>query len=149
MDSMPANMRRQLTGEFAAENLGNGAWRFMQSEPSGIAVFLKGVNASTGPGARTGADAGEALRGGTVSDIEIVWRPSSVAVSFNSGGAVRSLEITSAIVHEPKPHLYDQLPLAQFEPKARRFWRRVFRVVQIPGGRHLLGVLARGARARR
>jgi hypothetical protein len=146
---MEPNKRRQLSGAFAAQDLGNGAWRLTQSEPPGIDVFLKGAGSTTGAGASTGADAGEALRGGTVSDIEIEWRPSSVLVSFTSTGAVRRIESASAIVHEPKPHLYDQLPLAPFEPKARRFWRRVFRVVQIPGGRHLLGVLARGTRTRR
>lgn len=140
---MEPNRRRQLSGAFTAQDLGNGAWRLTQSEPSGIDVFLKGT------GSTTGADSGEALGCGTVSDIEIEWRPSSASLSFTSNGAVRRIELTSAIVHEPRPHLYDQLPLAPFEPKARRFWRRVFRVVQIPGGRHLLGVLARGTRARR
>jgi hypothetical protein len=40
------------------------------------------------------------------------------------------------------------LPLVSFDDKARRFWRRVFRLVRIPGGRHLLGVLARRNRDR-
>jgi hypothetical protein len=131
-------MRRRLSGAFAATNLGNGAWRLTQSEPGGIDVYLKGA----------GADAGEVLRGATVSDIEIEWQPTSVSLNLTASGKSRRIETTSAIVHEPKPHLYDALPLAQFEPAARRFWRRVFRVVQIPGGRHLLGVLARRTRAR-
>ena len=52
----------------------------------------------------------------------------------------------SAIVHEPLPHLYETLPLVRFDAKARRFWRRVFRLMRIPGGRHLIGALARRSR---
>jgi len=134
---MEPNRRRRLTGPFAALDLGNGAWRLTQSGPRGIDVYLKGG----------GADAGETLKSGTVSDLEIDWGANSVSFCVTSSVATERFETTSAIVHEPKPHLYDSLPLAEFEPNARRFWRRVFRVVQIPGGRHLLSLLARGTRA--
>jgi hypothetical protein len=36
--------------------------------------------------------------------------------------------------------------LADFDARARRFWRRVFVLVRIPGGRRLLGMLARASR---
>jgi hypothetical protein len=54
--------------------------------------------------------------------------------------------VQSAIVHQPLARLYDGLPLAEFDSKTRRFWGRVFTLVRIPGGRHLLGVLARRSR---
>jgi hypothetical protein len=140
---MSSHMRRQLAGAFAAVDLGDGTWRLSQGEPPGIDLYLKGAP----------ADAGESLRGRTVSelgtadneidDLVIEWGARSVLLTFTAAGLNRSIEAASVIVHEPKPHAYDQLPLAQFEPQARRFWRRVFRVVQLPGGRHLLGVLAR------
>jgi hypothetical protein len=131
---MQPNMRRKLSGAFTAVDLGNGAWRFSQRTPAVIDVYLTGAP----------ADAGEVLRGGgTVNDIEIAWGERTVSLNFGVVAGRHSLETASAIVHEPKPHLYDALPLATFEPKARRFWRRVFRVVQIPGGRHLLGIFAR------
>ena len=58
---------------------------------------------------------------------------------------VASVEAASAIVHEPLEHLYERLPLVSIDADARRFWRRVFRLVRIPGGRYLLKVLrARG-----
>jgi hypothetical protein len=38
------------------------------------------------------------------------------------------------------------LPLASIDADARRFWRRVFRLVRIPGGRYLLKVLTRARR---
>ena len=47
-----------------------------------------------------------------------------------------------------KGELTEPDPLAGLDEKARRFWRRVFRLVRIPGGRHLLGVLARRSRGR-
>jgi hypothetical protein len=132
-DAMSPNMRRRLAGAFAAVDLGSGAWRLTQSEPPGIDVYLKGAP----------ADAGETFRGGVTGGLEIEWATRSVLLTFTAAGQRRSVEASGAIVHEPKPHAYAQLPLAQFEPQARRFWRRVFRVVQLPGGRHLLGVLAR------
>jgi hypothetical protein len=61
----------------------------------------------------------------------------------------RTVKARSAIVHEPLAHLYDAFPLAGLDAKARRFWRRVFRLVRIPGGRYLLGVLAHRTRDRR
>jgi len=130
---MQPNMRRKLSGSFTAVDLGCGAWRLTQSEPARIEVYLKGAP----------ADAGERLRGAAVSDLEIDWGERTVSLDFGVASSRQRIETASAIVHEPKPHLYDALPLARFEPEARRFWRRVFRVVQIPGGRHLLGVFAR------
>jgi len=130
---MQPNMRRKLSGAFTAVDVGYGAWRLTQSEPPGITVYLKGMP----------ADAGATLRGGVASDIEIHWGERTVSLTFGVAGRPHRIETASAIVHEPKPHLYDALPLATFEPEARRFWQRVFRVVQIPGGRHLLGIFAR------
>ena len=50
-----------------------------------------------------------------------------------------------AVAHEPLARLYDTLPLMSFDSQARRFWRRVFFLVRIPGGRRLLGLVARRA----
>jgi hypothetical protein len=44
-------------------------------------------------------------------------------------------------VHEPLQDLYEGLPLASIDADARRFWRRVFRLVRLPGGRYLLRLL--------
>jgi hypothetical protein len=130
---MQPNTRRKLSGSFTAVDLGYGAWRLTQSEPAGIDVYLKGAP----------AHAVEILRGGVVRDIEIEWGERTVSLNFGVAASRHSIEMASAIVHEPKPLFYDALPLPTFAPEARRFWRRVFRVVQIPGGRHLLGIFAR------
>jgi len=83
-----------------------------------------------------------------VRDLDIEWHADEAVLRFTSAGQARTLELQSAIVHEPVPRLYDALPLADFDAKARRFWSRVFRLVRIPGGRFLLGALARRSRDR-
>jgi hypothetical protein len=68
---------------------------------------------------------------------------------MTSAEQLRTIRAQSVIVHEPLARLYEALPLVTLDAKARRFWRRVFRLVRIPGGRHLLGALARFPRRRR
>jgi len=69
-----------------------------------------------------------------------------VLLTFIAGEKVASVEAANAIVHEPLEHLYERLPLISIDADARRFWRRVFRLVRIPGGRYLLKLLARSRR---
>jgi hypothetical protein len=78
-----------------------------------------------------------------IADLGIEWRPDRVLLTFISGNRVATVEATSAIVHEPLRHLYESLPLVSIDADARRFWRRVFRLVRLPGGRYLLKVLTR------
>jgi len=67
-------------------------------------------------------------------------------LTFMSEDKVASVEAANAIVHEPLDQLYERLPLISIDANARRFWRRVFRLVRIPGGRYLLKLLARSRR---
>ena len=135
---MKPNMRRNLPGTFRTQVLRNGAWRLSRGEPAAIDVFLRSAD----------SDAADAFRPPTVSDIDIEWLPTTVVLTVTSAARRRVVAVQSAIVHEPLAHLYEALPLASFDDSARRFWRRVFRLVRIPGGRHLLGVLARRTRGR-
>ncbi len=136
---MKPKMRRNLPGTFLTRNLGAGAWRLSRSEPAPVDVLLRGAD----------SDAADALRPLDVSDIDIEWRPETVALAMTSGARRRVIKVQGAILHESLAHLYEALPLVSFDDRARRFWRRVFRLVRIPGGRHLLGILARRTRARR
>lgn len=90
--------------------------------------------------------AAEAFRTGRIRDLDIEWSDSAAVIRLTSEGRRMTLMMRSAIVHEPLPQLYDPLPLAVYDASARGFWRRVFRLVRIPGGRHLLGFLARRRR---
>jgi hypothetical protein len=136
---MKPNMRRNFPGTFLTRDLSAGAWRLSRSQPAPIEVFLRVAD----------AEAAEAFRLPTVSDIDIEWHTETVVLTMTSAARRRIIKAQSAIVHEPLTHLYAALPLASFDDEARRFWRRVFRLVRIPGGRYLLGVLARRTRSRR
>jgi hypothetical protein len=130
---MSAKMRRNLPGSFLTCNLGTGGWRLSRSRPSPIDVLLRGAESA----------AAEILSQPSVDDIDIEWHAEAIVLTVTSAQRRRSLKAQSALVHEPLPRLYDALPLVTMDEKARRFWRKVFRLVRIPGGRHLLGVLAR------
>jgi hypothetical protein len=133
---MQSKMRRNLAGTFVPHDLGGGAWRLSRREPSPIDIHLRGAQAG----------AADALRPAAVSDIGIEWHAEGVMLIMTSADRRRSIHTQAAIVHEPLAHLYEALPLAGFDDQARRFWRRVFRLVRIPGGRCLLGVVARRRR---
>src|ERR1700737_4597700 len=132
-------MGRNFPGTFITRDLGEGAWRLSRGEAAPIDVFLRG----------TESGAAEVLRSPFVRDIDIEWRAETVVLTMTSAEQLRTVKAQSAIVHEPLARLYDALPLVSLDAKARRFWRRVFRLVRIPGGRYLLGVVARRTRERR
>jgi hypothetical protein len=136
---MKQNMRRNLPGTFLARQMGEGAWRLSRFEPESADVFLRGVESG----------AGDVLRVPAVQDLDIEWTASESVLTLTSAARRRTIRARSAIVHEPLGHLYETLPLAKFDEKARRFWQRIFRLVRIPGGRHLLGLLARHTRSGR
>lgn len=135
---MKQNMRRNFRGTFVARDLSQRAWRLSRREPAPIDILLQG--------AKSGA--ADSTRPSAVSDIELEWRDGVVIMSMTSAQRRISIKMRSAIVHEPLAQLYDVLPLAGFDSSARRFWRWVFPLVRVPGGRYLLGLLARHTRRR-
>lgn len=52
----------------------------------------------------------------------------------------------SAFVHTLRDGLYAALPLARFDARGERFWRRVFLLVRLPGARRILRWVAEAAR---
>jgi hypothetical protein len=132
------NMRRQLPGTFIPQDLGAGVWRLSRSEPGLVDVFVLGAT----------PEAAQWLRARSLRDLDIEWREDCALLGSSADGNRATVALQGAIVHEPLPQLYAALPLAGLDEQARRFWRRVFRLVRIPGGRHLLGILARRSRRR-
>jgi len=130
---MGPKMRRNFSGAFLAQDRGNGAWQLTRAAPHEMDVFLRD------------AERGAARAFGTapIVDLGIEWHEKSALLTFMSGGRVATVEAATAIVHEPLRQLYDGLPLVSIDADARRFWRRVFRLVRIPGGRYLLRILRR------
>jgi hypothetical protein len=127
-------MRRNLPGTFVVRDLGRGAWR-LKSEAAQIEVIVRGAQAHS------------AALPAIVRDLDIEWRTDDVPLGLTSGEQRSVIRAQTVIVHEPLANLYAALPLATLDANARRFWRRVFTLVRIPGGRHLLGLLARRRRA--
>jgi len=136
---MVSKMRRNLPGPFVARNIGVGSWLLARGNPLPMTVILRGAQ----------LDAAEALSVFETEYLDIEWYAETVVLTMTSAGRKRSINARSALVHEPLAHLYDALPLAAVDEKMRRFWRRVFRLIRIPGGRYLLGVLARLPKNRR
>jgi hypothetical protein len=130
---MPPKLRRNFSGAFLARDRGNGAWQLARPAPHEINVFLRD--------AEHGAE--RSFAPGPIIDLGIEWHDEKVLLTFMSEDRVASVEAASAIVHEPLERLYARLPMVSIDADARRFWRRVFRLVRIPGGRYLLKVLAR------
>jgi hypothetical protein len=133
---MSSRLRRNFSGAFLPQDRGNGAWQLSRSAPHEVKVFLR--DAERGAGLSFGT--------GPLVDLGIEWHAEKVLLTFMSDERVASVEAANAIVHEPLERLYETLPLVSIDANARRFWRRVFRLVRIPGGRYLLKVLARSRR---
>ncbi|HEY1315124.1 MAG TPA: hypothetical protein VGE92_14685 [Steroidobacteraceae bacterium] len=131
---MGPKMRSDLPGTFVVLDQGRGAWR-LKSEAAQIEVIVRGAQA---PSAALPA---------IVRDLDIEWRRDDVLLGLTSGEQHRFIRAQTVIVHEPLANLYATLPLATLDANARRFWSRVFRLLRIPGGRHLLGLLAGRSRA--
>jgi hypothetical protein len=132
---MGEKKRRNFSGAFLPQDRGAGAWRLRGAAAPEIDVLVHG------------AERGAARAFGTavVADLCIEWDAESAVLTFTSGGRGATVRAAGAIVHEPLRALYDGLPLVKFDANARRFWRRVFLLVRVPGGRYLLKFLTRSA----
>jgi hypothetical protein len=136
---MKMKTQRSVTGSYLGRDLGCGVWRLSTDNSGGPEIYLAGVEAD---GAETLSHAGSAT-------VAIDWRPDGVLLTLTSAGTDRLVRARHAVIHEPLARLYESLPLARFDASARRFWARIFRLVRVPGGRQLLGLIARRSRGAR
>ncbi len=135
---MQPDMRRRLPGPWAARRVAPGSWRLSRTNPAPMEVFVRGVDATD-----------DAFPAGLIDGLDIDWRADGVEVRIEASGVEsRRFAARSVIVHEPLPGLYESLPLVSLAAGSRRFWRRVFALARMPGGRLLLGWVARRSRAR-
>jgi hypothetical protein len=132
---MAIEMRRNFSGALSVCASKDGTWRIGRGDQSGMQIIVIGADASRVPACGT-----------ALHDLDIEWHGQSALVTMITASAKAKVQARTAIVHEPIPALHAALPLADFDARARRFWRRVFVLVRIPGGRHLLGMLARASR---
>jgi hypothetical protein len=128
---MNLRMQRVIGGPLEREDLAPGAW--LWSAPAGAALIVGG------------AAAGEAEIAGSAAPraASVDWLEEGALVTLMTEAGAVPLRMRFAITHEPLARLYETLPLVTLDSKARRFWRRVFLLVRIPGGRRLLKLLAR------
>lgn len=131
--------RQTLPGPFSATRLNSDLWQLTAQTPDGARVYLHGA----------GPEASKLLAGMRITTLEFEWRTDGVMVRVTGAEGVRNFKSDSVLIHTPATRLYDCLPLANFDTDAQRFWRRVFRLIRIPGGRLLLGAIARRRRSRR
>ena len=113
---MSKNVERTINATLTARELPGGAWQLSSIGQAGVDIILRG----TDPDARA-----------------------DLTVTLTTAGGTRQLRARTVILHESRTLLYDGLPLVRLDDAARRFWRRVFWLVRIPGGRRLLGLVAR------
>jgi hypothetical protein len=113
--------------------LGGGGWRLTTGATPGSVIYLGGAEPR----------AAELLSMTNVNSVTVSWQGEGAVVTLVGTHGTRSLKVRTAVVHEPLGRLYEALPLVSFDERARRFWRRVFWLVRIPGGRRLLGLIAR------
>ncbi len=136
---MKTQSRRGVRGSFEARELGSGSWQLRSGQAAGAGggaeIYLVGAE----PGAATMLDS-------VFSAVDFEWVDGGVLVTLTSAGERRVVRTRAALIHEPLRQLYDGLPLASLDDAARRFWRRVFWLVRLPGGRYLLRLVARAAR---
>jgi hypothetical protein len=133
-------MQTTLTGEFVLEPLPGANLRIANRLEPGEFVILRDVRVAPDSWPRT------------ATQLVIDWAPGGgmqaggVRITLSIGAATASFEAASALLHEPRAALYEHLPLPRFTPEMARFWRRVFRIVRLPGGRWLLAWIGRRAR---
>ena len=135
---MKSVTRQSLAGPFSATRLNSGLWQLTAEVPDGARVYVHGA----------GPEASKLLAEMRITALEFEWRAESVLVRATGTDGVRHFKSESVVVHTPAMRLYDSLPLASFDAAAQRFWKRVFCLIRIPGGRLLLGAIARRRRGR-
>jgi hypothetical protein len=130
---MSRNVERTISEPLTARELGAGSWRLSSAAAGGTDIILRGADPDAVPGLAEVRATGAVIR----------WQSEGAVVTLIVPGGTRRIRARTVILHEPRARLYDGLPLVTLDAAARRFWRRVFWLVRIPGGRRLLGLVAR------
>jgi hypothetical protein len=137
-------MRIVWSGRLLFEELGGGRWRLTHAQAPVQELILSGVSDSR-------ALESAAARLDRCTELAIEWAAdgAGVLLTLSGGSAAFTVGAAAAFLHESPEGLYAALQLPVFGGDARRFWRRVFRLVRLPGGRFIVRFLARRARGRR
>ena len=134
-------------GAFSLSPRTPGQW-VLREKDGGRELWLGGMRGEIPAALLT--PPGDAVRSGTacIDEAEVRWEPLAPRVGLVAAGTRVELHPAAAFAHEPLPGLYANLPLATLDARTRRFWRRIFLLVRVPGASALLRYIARRARAR-
>jgi len=133
---MNTRIERTLTGAFRAAHLGVDSWQLTTGAAGSAEIYLTGAD----------RDAFAVLDGAKPSAVTVAWSETGATITLISPGASARLQSRTATIHEPRPSIYQGLPLVVLDDAARRFWRRAFFIARIPGGRRLLRWIAQRTR---
>jgi hypothetical protein len=133
---MSTTRERTLTGAFRAIHLAADTWQLTTGAAGAAEIYLCGVD----------HDAFAVLDGATPGAVALAWSVDGATVALISPAARRQFRSRTATIHEPRPLLYQGLPLVVLNNAARRFWGRVFFIARVPGGRRLLRWIAQRRR---
>lgn len=133
-------MRKVLGGPITIAERGAHGWRLSSPGDRAI-VYLRGGTAAEAPLLLARIAAGAACTG-----LALEWTGAAATASLRFDDGSVLLTVDEARVHEFPGELYRTLPLAQFDARARQFWRWVFGLVRVPGGRIWLKILTRRSR---
>ena len=136
MVEMSTRMERTLTGAFRATHLAADTWRLTTGVEGAAEIYLSGVD----------RDAFASLHAAAPRAVTLAWSVAGAAVTLISPGASTHFRSRTATIHEPRPLIYRGLPLVVLDSAAKRFWRRVFFLARMPGGRRLLRWIAQRRR---
>ena len=137
---MTSELARTIYSHFCLDAAEPGLWRITAPGQPGLLAYMRHVRSAPVLAPGTGAAAEFA----TFDRLTIDWSPESgAAATLGSDGRSLTVRARAMTLHEPHKTLYELLPLAALDRTARRFWWRVFWVVQWPGGGRLLGLIVR------
>jgi hypothetical protein len=134
--ALNTRIERTLTGAFRAKHLAADAWQLTAGAGGSAEIYLSGVD----------GDAFAVLDRTTPSAVTVAWSSAGATVTLISPQATTQIRSRTATIHEPRPELYQGLPLVVLDDAAKRFWRSVFLIARIPGGRRLLRWIAERSR---
>ncbi len=118
--------------EFDVRRDGDCDWSLHSRDGRGVIIFLR--------------ELGGSIDSPTVNSVAVQWHEDGARVELVSDIRVIHASARAAWAHTPQTRVLESLPLEPFTPGMRRFWRRIFRLVRMPGGAWLLRWLARRSR---
>jgi hypothetical protein len=130
---MNATTRLRLAAPLDLQDCGNDLWCLRGHTACGTRVYLRGF---VPPAALSGCAA-----------VSLEWPAAGGSLlTVESPAGTVAVRAAGAFVHTFPEGLYTALPLARFDARGMRFWRRVFLLVRLPGARWILQRIAANSR---